>query len=433
MKLLTTGAVALGALLVTLVLCEGLLRVVHFSSLVATSDNPMWSWIVYDPLTLRRNKPDFVENDVHINSLGFRGDEITREKPPGTLRIVCIGDSTTFGIWREAPFVMRFTVNYPVALERRLRAGGDQHVEVINAGVLGYTTAEGLALYLTRILELHPDVITVRLGNNDHGLLGSTEVPPLAGEREYEIMSRIPGPAYRLDLTLLAFHAFRRLQAARPQPDASEKHVPLPQFERNLRRFVDQSRAHGVHIAFLDFPYRPLARGPTPDETLPNYFTDARTLEELHALHAQYQDVVVRVAQETGSPFIRTAEALRAAPTPVFSDWDLSHPTAEGGEIIAGVLAEALRTQGWLTPRDQTSGASPSERGSQRHAMSSTSTSDAADTFAARRLPGVVVKTSAMRSPGLARTRINPFRVGGRIRGRPGRPSTTVVQPTGNP
>jgi len=349
MKRFANGVVALGALLLSLVLCEGVLRVMRFGTTVATSSNPVWTWVVYDPLALRRNKPGFVQHDVRINSLGFRGEEISRRKPPGTLRIVCIGDSTTFGVWRASPMVLRFAVDYPASLQRRLRASGIEHVEVVNAGVLGYTTAEGLALYLSRVLELDPDVITVRLGNNDHGLLASTEVPPLASEREYAIMSGLPGPAYRLDLTLLAFHAFRRLQAAGSQPSPSEKHVPLPQFERNLHRFVDQSHAHGVRIAFLDFPYRDLARGPTPDEQFPSYFTDARSLEELHALHTQYQDVVVRVAAETGTPFIATAGALHAATT-AFSAWDLSHPTAEGGEIIARELAEALRVEGWLGP-----------------------------------------------------------------------------------
>jgi lysophospholipase L1-like esterase len=351
MKRLATGAVALAVLVATLVLCEGMLRVVHFSTRVATSSNSMWKWIVYDPIALRRNKPNFIQDDVRINSLGFRGDEISRCKPPGTLRIVCIGDSTTFGVWRESQLSMRFTVNYPAALQRRLRAAGDERVEVVNAGVLGYTTAEALALYMSRILALDPDVITVRLGNNDHTLLGSPEIPPLAGEREYEIMRLLPAPAYRLDLTLLAFDAFRRVQAARSQPRPGEKHVPLPQFERNLHRFIDESRAHDVRIAFLDFPLRELERGPTPDEHLPNYFTDARNLEEVHAEHARYQDVVVRVAEVSGTPFIRTNEALRAAPTPVFSAWDVSHPTAEGGEIIAQVLAEALRAQGWLDSR----------------------------------------------------------------------------------
>jgi hypothetical protein len=33
---------------------------------------------------------------IKINSLGFRGDEFTVEKPPPTVRIACLGASTTF-------------------------------------------------------------------------------------------------------------------------------------------------------------------------------------------------------------------------------------------------------------------------------------------------------------------------------------------------
>jgi hypothetical protein len=32
---------------------------------------------------------------IKINSLGFRGEEFSRTKPPGTFRIVCLGASTT--------------------------------------------------------------------------------------------------------------------------------------------------------------------------------------------------------------------------------------------------------------------------------------------------------------------------------------------------
>src|SRR5436190_20413136 len=31
-----------------------------------------------------------------INSMGFRGREVSASKPPGTFRIVCLGGSTTF-------------------------------------------------------------------------------------------------------------------------------------------------------------------------------------------------------------------------------------------------------------------------------------------------------------------------------------------------
>src|SRR5581483_8198980 len=33
---------------------------------------------------------------VKVNALGFRGNEFEREKPPGTIRIACLGASTTF-------------------------------------------------------------------------------------------------------------------------------------------------------------------------------------------------------------------------------------------------------------------------------------------------------------------------------------------------
>ena len=33
---------------------------------------------------------------IKINSLGYRGDEFTKEKPAHTVRIVCLGASTTF-------------------------------------------------------------------------------------------------------------------------------------------------------------------------------------------------------------------------------------------------------------------------------------------------------------------------------------------------
>ena len=36
------------------------------------------------------------KTSVEINSLGFRGEEITLDKPHNTLRIACIGGSTTF-------------------------------------------------------------------------------------------------------------------------------------------------------------------------------------------------------------------------------------------------------------------------------------------------------------------------------------------------
>ena len=34
---------------------------------------------------------------IRINNLGFRGRDLSERKPPGTFRILCLGDSYTFG------------------------------------------------------------------------------------------------------------------------------------------------------------------------------------------------------------------------------------------------------------------------------------------------------------------------------------------------
>src|SRR5262249_32068041 len=90
------------------------------------------------------------------DSLGFRGDEVARAKPPGTFRIVCLGASTTYDAdvpdWHEA---------YPAQLEARLHEHGHKSVAVINAGVPGYTSWELALAFQLRLVELAPDLVIV--------------------------------------------------------------------------------------------------------------------------------------------------------------------------------------------------------------------------------------------------------------------------------
>ncbi len=124
--------------------------------------------------------------------------------------------------------------------------------------------------------------------------------------------------------------------------------MPLDRYERNLRRLVADAHAGGTRVLFLDFPYRELSRGLSPGESFPNYFDDVKSLEELHAVHATYQEVTERVARETGSAYLRTEDALRAAPKPVFTDYDLSHLDEDGARLLARLVFEDVRRRGWL-------------------------------------------------------------------------------------
>lgn len=102
-----------------------------------------------------------------INSYGFRGPEFILKKSPGTilpgavssgtLRVLCIGDSNTFGIGVPEDST------YSRRLERWLRMDGTKW-EVINAGCPGYTTYQMWKLLHLRGRELAPDVIVVYAG-----------------------------------------------------------------------------------------------------------------------------------------------------------------------------------------------------------------------------------------------------------------------------
>ncbi|MCH7807611.1 MAG: hypothetical protein IIB60_00175 [Planctomycetes bacterium] len=101
----------------------------------------------------------FIPNpeDHRVNELGFRGEEITRRKPPDTYRIVCLGGSTT---WDGYPALLQDELHDDFA-----RRGLD--LEVINAGNICWTSMESVINFITRCLPLGPDAIIVYKAVND--------------------------------------------------------------------------------------------------------------------------------------------------------------------------------------------------------------------------------------------------------------------------
>lgn len=106
--------------------------------------------------------PNYVKAENRHNSLGFRGEEIPLEKKKKTIRIVCLGGSTTYGAVKD------YRDSYPYLLEQKLKelVPGKQ-IEVINAGVSSYTTWESLINLQFRVLPLKPDIIIIYHGIND--------------------------------------------------------------------------------------------------------------------------------------------------------------------------------------------------------------------------------------------------------------------------
>lgn len=120
---------------------------------------------VYDVATDRRGYFG-ASGRVHyrISNLGFRGEDISVEKPSGIRRILCLGDSFTFG---EG---VRDEDTWPAHLGRLAGPG----TQVINAGVQGYDLDhEALYLFLYG-RQLDPDVVVVGFFMNDAMPFGET-------------------------------------------------------------------------------------------------------------------------------------------------------------------------------------------------------------------------------------------------------------------
>ena len=94
---------------------------------------------------------------VVTNSEGMRDRERPRARPPGTRRIVVLGDSFTFGYGVEGDAL------WTAVLERLLPAG----TEVLNFGVGGYSTQDEAAVLEHKALGFDPDLVLVAYTLND--------------------------------------------------------------------------------------------------------------------------------------------------------------------------------------------------------------------------------------------------------------------------
>ena len=111
----------------------------------------------------RWRSPEF-DVAVTINSHGFRDRERARTKPPGTRRVVVLGDSMTEAF--QVPLEETFTAR----LERRFSAPG-RPVEVLNLGISALGPPQEYLIYRTYGAAYAPDVVVLVLfmGNDVRG------------------------------------------------------------------------------------------------------------------------------------------------------------------------------------------------------------------------------------------------------------------------
>ena len=96
------------------------------------------------------------------NAIGLIGPEVSLDRPSTVFRILILGDSFTEAL--QIPDEKNFCRQ----LERLLNdKGGAKHVEVLNAGVSGYSPIAEYQLFRKKLYRLKPDLVIVQLFAND--------------------------------------------------------------------------------------------------------------------------------------------------------------------------------------------------------------------------------------------------------------------------
>jgi len=113
---------------------------------------------VEDMMLGKRLVPGFVGEhtgvQISINSHGMRDREYDAHEPPGSLRILALGDSWTFGVGMENE------QTWPKRLEALLTSP-EQPVAVMNTGVSGYETFHEAFYYNELAPEFEHDLVLV--------------------------------------------------------------------------------------------------------------------------------------------------------------------------------------------------------------------------------------------------------------------------------
>jgi lysophospholipase L1-like esterase len=271
---------------------------------------------------------------ICINSLGFRGREITREKG-NAYRIVALGESTTFGCTLGAE-----DKPWPELLEQmirqRLRPG--RPVEVINAGVPGHSLQDSLYRLARDILPLHPDMIIAYHGYNGFPLLDES-LPPVVGN---------PPPPYRPRPLRLVARAEYRLKMRFYRRRLDAKPAPHPQalsdvmdskYARAYRDLVQAARTNSIRLVLGNFSMA--ANSQSPPEIVDFYrsgFPYVNWQIQANVLHAQLVRQIAR--QHPEIYFVDTHPHLDGEHERFV---DLVHLTQEGRQQLAETFFAAIK------------------------------------------------------------------------------------------
>jgi len=307
-------------------------------------------------------RPGYDIPNLHTNSFGLRSPEVAVPKPAGTVRILLLGDSFTFGQG------VREDQGFARVLERKLKATEtDRVIEVVNAGVISYCPLLEYLQYRQHLHILEPDLVVLNFDMSDvqdHLIYSRTTAWSSDGAPLFSTepsLQQVPG----LMPPLLSFQwVSRRLRALRREVTTIATDVPVHDVDRyawtldggpELAREAEAAMSPIANLqTLLAHAHIPLVLA-----TYPQPWQVSKDATPLPPIREQYGvglgtvhlndrpfRQLERFASDRSIPFLNATPRFRTAeqPAALFLRDDF-HFSPSGNDLYADVLASLVRAQ----------------------------------------------------------------------------------------
>jgi hypothetical protein len=319
----------LGLSVATFALCFGLLelslRLAGYGNLEIYEPHPLLYW------RLKPNQECFTKvgrQPVRINSHGTRGPEFTIAKPAGTMRILSLGDSRTFG-WGLAE---QDTFSAKLVTHLNSRPASTNRIELINAGVNAWSYAQMLVYLREYGIQYQPDLVILGEANlwTQFSEKNSPEfVEKFMGRvRLKNLLRRFATYHYFVEVKLKNFYEKHRTKFIPVDPGqdplfkTQQQADPEAVFRASLRDLCTVAGRNGARPVLLFVP----------------------TLDDLTSTNPPLVLTLKRqVAAELGVPLVDTTPLLEGpAAKALYLEADPVHLNKQGNEKVAQALISAL-------------------------------------------------------------------------------------------
>ena len=256
-------------------------------------------------------------NRIHYNEQGLRSEMIAPRPAPHVLRILCIGDSITFGSTATDQ-----QLTYPYLLQRELSARDrQQRYEVLNASAGGWAL-ENEEGWLAEHGVLASHVVVLQVATHDlfQDKAGSDAIGRDPGFPERRPQLALQEVVFRYLLPQLAWRLHLR------KPDSEIYHHTRDDVTRtmaSLTRIAGIVRSQGAELLIL-------------------FVEQPRALEPQDELTRYGKSALFAKAAELHIPVVCSADAMElAGGTKAF--FDGLHPNVVGNRVMAEVVAASIR------------------------------------------------------------------------------------------